>query len=129
MKRFNLLTILLAVVVTFTAVSCTTTQGASDDYYENSRQVGNRIYVDDPYRGTVVLERDPYTGRYYDVTNSYGSYSNRYSPYGYDPYYRTNPYYRNRTIYAPQQQQQTEEQRQDWQRQRDEARRKVLGRN
>ena len=76
--------------------SCATTQNtSSDDYDEDTRtqQVGNRLYVQDPFYGTVVLERDPFTGRYYDV-----SYGSRYgtSYYGTYPYrgYRSS-YYQN----------------------------------
>jgi hypothetical protein len=76
-------------------------QTAGDDYYDPSPQVSSapsRIYVDDPYRpgATILMERDPYSGRYYPVQTpygAYGSYGGVYStpaPYGssYDPYYR-----------------------------------------
>ena len=126
MKRINFLSVAIVVVLMVSAVSCTTMQGASDDYYTDNYPMGNRIYVDDPYRGTVVLEKDPYTGRYYEV-----------SPYGYSPnsyrssrnsdYYRNNHYrnYRNYGNYntAPAQNQQ----RVESDRKREEARRKVLG--
>ncbi len=127
--KFNLLSLMLAVVVVFTAVSCTPSQYATDDRYDRDRQIGNRVYIDDPYRGTVVLERDPYTGRYYDVTNSYGyGYGSRYSPYGYSPYDYDRRYSRSydRT-YQQQRPQETQQQREDRSNRREDARRKVLG--
>jgi hypothetical protein len=131
MKRFNLFIVLAAILVTG-LVSCTSSQMATDENEQVGRQVGNRLYIDDPYRGTVVLERDPYTGRYYDVTSRY-SYG-----YGYDNGYNSpyssrmsSPYYRNynrgygRVYQTPQQP--TEEQKRQYQQGRDEARKKVLG--
>lgn len=84
MKRFNFSLVAIALVLIVTAVSCTTMAGSQDDYYgQESRVYGNRVYVDDPYRGTVVLQRDPRTGRYYEISS-------------YDPYYN-NGYYGNRS--------------------------------
>ena len=116
MKRFNFLTVMIALVLMVTAVSCSTMQGTEDEYY-GRRVPGspNRVYVEDPYRGTVVLERDPYSGRYYEV-NSYGSaygygngydtryrrYNNNVRSYGYG---RDNRY-RNNNTYQQQYQQQ-----------------------
>jgi len=133
MKKFNFLSAVIAVVLMVTAVSCTTMQGAADDeYYSAGRQVGNRIYVDDPYYGTVVLERDPYSGRYYQVS-PYG-YSTPYRNYNryyrnYNNYYRDRGYYSrdNRNNNSGNNQQQTEEQKKNWEKQRDDARKKVLG--
>ena len=134
MKRFNFIPAVIAIVLMITAASCTTMTGAQDEYYERSQ--ANRIYVEDPYRGTVVLERDPYTGRYYEV-NSYGSnsrvyrnnsvYNNGY--YGRNNRYRTNNSYPRSSsprVYQNSQQP-TEEQKRDQQIKRDEARKKVLG--
>ena len=139
MKNYKFISALLAVIVAFAITSCTTSQGPYDETYDRSRvgdyevtrQVGNRLYVDDPYRGTIILERDPYTGRYYDVTNSYGVSSpyTRYNTYG-SRGYRTynNNIYRNTTprtnTPAPQQPQRGSE---DWQKSREEARKRVLG--
>ena len=81
MKNIKFLLGLLTVVIVM--ASCATTQGAMDDSdMDNPRtqQIGNRVYMQDPYYGTVVLERDPFTGRYYDV--SYGSRLGYGSPYG-----------------------------------------------
>lgn len=84
MKNIKFLLGLFAAVIVM--ASCATTQGTMGDDYDNprSQQIGNRIYMQDPYYGTVVLERDPFTGRYYDVT--YGSrydygYGRRYGGY------------------------------------------------
>jgi hypothetical protein len=128
----------IVLVLMVTAVSCTTMTGTQDEYYERG-QTSNRVYVEDPYRGTVVLERDPYTGRYYEV-NSYGSYNNRYPrvynsnsygrSYGSGSRSRNNDrYYRNDTRPSRPHQQapNTEEQKREQKQNKDEARKKVLG--
>ncbi len=131
MKNFKFLPVVFILALVITAVGCTTLRETGDDeYYERSAPVSNRIYVDDPYRGTVVLERDPFTGRYYEV-NSYGSYNGSRNR-GYDPNYgRTNNYPRDRRIYrTPQQnteQQPTQEQIKAREKNKEEARKKVLG--
>ena|SRR5215204_7754096 len=120
---------LLAILTTIVVMaSCATTQGASGDEYDDmdgTKRIGNRVYVDDPYYGTVVLERDPFTGRYYDVTNGYSGYRSPYNTYGRS--YRTTPrYYRNNsggTI----QQRPVQQQRETPQVNREEARKKILG--
>lgn len=143
MKRFNLLSMVVAVVLVVAAVSCTPMRESGDDYYEpSSRAASNRVYVEDPYRGVVVLERDPYTGRYYEV-NSYGSaYGNYYGNGRYsDRYYGRNSSgygsrtydsrYNRGTSQSPRvtqpAQQPTQEQIKEREKTRDEARRKVLG--
>ena len=126
MKSLNFLSVVLALVLVVAAVSCTTLQGGYDDeYYSTDRRTPNRIYVEDPYYGTVVLERDPYSGRYYQVSPygySYGS-NNRYYR-GYNNRYRDSYYYRNRSNNSGNQQQAEQQKRE---KQRDEARKKVLG--
>jgi hypothetical protein len=118
-----LLAIFTAAVV---MASCATTQGVSDEDFdgENTRRIGNRVYVDDPYYGTVVLERDPFTGRYYDVTYGYGGLRSPYNTWNRG--YRTYPrYYRNNnnngrgTIQRPAQREVPVN--------REEARKKILG--
>lgn len=135
MKRFNFLLAAIALVLTITAVSCTTMAGTQDDYYNGQRVYGDRIYVDDPYRGTVVLQRDPRTGRYYEVSgySPYydGSYSNRY--YGgrgyrtyensYPSYRRNNGGYSNNTNNNQYNSRSSEEYKKD----KDDARNRVLG--
>jgi hypothetical protein len=131
MKRFNFLSVVVALVLMVAAVGCTTMQGAEDDYYGTQRVQGspNRIYVDDPYRGTVVLERDPYSGRYYEVspygsTNVYGNrYDSRYDRRYYGSGRNNNRYYRNNGTYQPVPQQQPGGTGKD----RGESRKKILG--
>jgi hypothetical protein len=107
---------------------CVTTRDTAEDYdEENVTRIGNRVYVDDPYYGRVILERDPFSGRYYDVTNGsrgYSSYNNYYRSYrGYPRYYNNYPrsYNNNNSgnVQRPSQEQ--------IQRNREEARKKVLG--
>lgn len=134
MKRFNFLLVAIAIVLTITAVSCTTMAGTQDDYYsgQEARVYGNRIYVDDPYRGTIVLERDPRTGRYYEVNSYYndryyGTRSRAYDPYYGSPYYgrRNGGYYQrnnNNSNNSQNNQRPTDDNKK-----RDEARKKILG--
>ena len=79
--------------------SCVTTESASGEDYddlERTRRIGNRVYVDDPYYGTVVLERDPFTGRYFDVTYGYRGIGSPYNSWNMYRGYRTAPrVYRN----------------------------------
>ena len=71
--------------------------GMQDEY--GDRPVARRVYIEDPYRGMVLLERDARTGRYYEA-NGYG-YGRTYY-YGNGPYLdyndyqgRNNRYFRN----------------------------------
>jgi len=135
MKRSNFLLVAIALALTITAVSCTTMAGTQDDYYNTreARVYGDRVYVDDPYRGTIVLERDPRTGRYYEVSSPYynGYYGNRYYDRRYGRVYNS-PYYRggngnynrnNNNSHNQNTQRPTEDDRKT----RDEARKKILG--
>jgi hypothetical protein len=129
----------IAVLLTVTIFSCTPIQHATEDdeyYTETRRQAPNRIYVNDPYLGYVLLERDPWSGRYYQVgPNGFNSLYNpgyyRNGFYGNDGYYRNNRisdngYYRRNNAPRNNQPQQSDDKRQ---RQREEARRKILGGN
>lgn len=95
MKNFSLLSVVIAGLLMVTVLSCTPMYESTRDddgyYTETRRRAPSRILVDDPYAGTVILQRDPWTGRYYQVS-PYGYYS----PYGYNsPYYDrgwNNPY-------------------------------------
>ena len=79
MKNIKFLIGFFAVVL---LVGCVPTRGTMMDDYDyddpRARQMGNRVIMQDPLYGTVILERDPYTGRYFDVTpgsrfgNGYG---------------------------------------------------------
>ena len=127
MKSRNLLSMVIAGLLLVTAVSCTSTRDIyeEDDQYRTSRQAPHRIIVDDPYYGAVVLERDPFTGRYYQI-GTYGQSAYGYNRYGDARYYRDYP--RRQVInqrgnqapsVSPEQREKT----------RQEARRKVLGNN
>lgn len=133
MKNIKFLLGLLAVVMIM--ASCATTQGAMEDDGSlndpRTQQIGNRLYLQDPYYGTVVLERDPYTGRYFDVT-----YGSRFGTglYGADPYgpYRGNinrGYYGGGRRGVVVQQQQPAAPRQESQPSREEVRKRILGSN
>jgi hypothetical protein len=139
MKRINILSVMVALVVMITAVSCTTMTETQDDYY--GRTGASRVYVDDPYRGTVVLERDPYSGRYYEVSpygnygtsrvyGSYGTYGGRYYNNNNSRNYNrnnNNRNYNNRNYRGQDTQRPAQEQRTDHQQSREEARKKILG--
>jgi hypothetical protein len=129
MKRFNFLSMAIVAILMVAAVGCTTLTESQDDRY--SRTMGtDRIYVDDPYRGTIVLERDPFSGRYYEV-NSYNIYNDRYRRgYGrYDNRYYGRNVYRGRNTNTTPQRPPTQEQIRETQKNKDEARQKVLGGN
>jgi hypothetical protein len=140
MKRFPFLSVVIAGLLMVAAVGCTTMKELpeDDDYtYQQSRVAPGRILVDDPYYGTIVLERDPFTGRYYQVNDRFGSYgySSRYNNYDRyrDGYSRNqNTYYRSRqqqpVTRAPQNTQ-TEDQKREFERQKQEARRRILGKS
>ena len=125
MKNIKFLLALLTSVVIL--ASCATTQNSAyddEDLDARTKQIGNRLYIDDPFYGRVVLERDPFTGRYYDVTYGYNRYS---SPYyrGYTArpsggYYKNYGGYRGGTVQQP-------PSREDVQKGKDEARKKILG--
>lgn len=128
MKRVKLLMAMFAAVAIM--ASCTTTQYASDDLDETTtRRIGNRVYVDDPFYGQVVLERDPFTGRYYDVTYGNRGFASPYNSWNYrgyrnnyvrPPYRGSNPSLpRNYNIQRPSQEK--------LQQSREETRNKVLG--
>ena len=136
MKRFNFLLVAVALVLTITAVSCTTMAGTEDGYYDQQARVyPNRVYVEDPYRGTVVLQQDPRTGRYYEVTPYYdnyyggssGIYSREYRTYGYGGGYpsrrASGGYYSGNTTNNQNNNRSSEE----YKKNRDDARNKVLG--
>ncbi|HZH63602.1 MAG TPA: hypothetical protein VEY10_01835 [Flavisolibacter sp.] len=92
--------LLAVVIIAVLTTGCVTTQEAvGDDYDEDVRtqQSGNRLYVQDPFYGTVVLERDPFSGRYYDVTNGYRGFPSRYN--GLNTYRRNGNYNRNYGTY------------------------------
>jgi hypothetical protein len=129
--------LLAVVIIAVLMVSCTTTQRAiGDDNYDDdvrTEQSGNRLYVQDQFYGTVILERDPFSGRYYDVTNGYRGLNSPYNGFNgnrrYGNYNRSYGNYKsgysNRnigTIQRPSTQQPAQPTR-------EEARKKILGSN
>ncbi|GAB4091969.1 hypothetical protein [Flaviaesturariibacter terrae] len=98
MKNTFLGSIVGAGLLAALAVGCAPLQQSTgDDYYEPDPRVSttapSRIWVDDPYRpgASILMERDPFSGRYYPVSSGYGAYS----PYGAGypaPYGAYNPY-------------------------------------
>jgi hypothetical protein len=133
MKRFTFLSAVILILLMVAGASCTTlNSGYDDEYYTTNDRTPNRIYVDDGYNGTIVLEKDPYTGRYYQVSPyGYSSGYNNYNRYNRN-YSRNRVYSRNNNGYnypsnTNTNQQPTEQQRKDWEKKRSEARSKVLG--
>src|SRR5215217_5234713 len=87
MKRSFFLQMVVLATLVVTAVSCGMPIGATGDYYEEAPARGN-VYYGDPYYGgvnTIIVERDPFTGRYYQVSPGlYGTgvYARPAYPYG-----------------------------------------------
>lgn len=73
MKRFPFLSAALIAVLMVVAVGCTVPYDtAGGDYYED--RIGHGGYYGSHYGSNViVVERDPFTGRYYEVA-PYGTY-------------------------------------------------------
>ncbi|MFN2457306.1 MAG: hypothetical protein ABR502_03800 [Chitinophagaceae bacterium] len=94
MKRFNLVQVALLAVLMVVAASCTPYRDAYGEYYEDEpvyRSYGTPAIGNG---SVIILERDPFTGRYYQVS-PYGYYSG--SPYSYDNRYYNRGYdYYNR---------------------------------
>ncbi len=147
MKRFPFLSAALIAVLAVVAVGCTVPyETAGGGYYEDRADRGG--YYGSPYGSNViVVERDPYTGRYYQVS-PYGSYG--YGTGGgryYDPRYNNPRYnnnhnvnrgtrynnvrnggaYRNNDAQRQQQAQQREQQRQSDVRQMESTKESILG--
>lgn len=109
MKRFSFLPMVVLAALLVAVASCSTPMGASGGAYEEAPVQGN-VYYADPYLGglnTIIVERDPYTGRYYQVSPGYygggGVYTPAYPYYGGRGYYGgggsrryANPNYNNR---------------------------------
>ena len=100
MKRFKFLQVALIAVLVVAAVSCGIPRSVSDEYYDDYPS-GN-VYYGNPYGAPpVILQRDPFTGQYYQVT-PYGAYAYPSTPYyGYNRgyRYRNNNHYGNRGGY------------------------------
>jgi len=86
MKRINFVSVAFIAVLMVLAISCTPLQQSQGGYEEAPRS--SRVYRTAPYgsQQVIVVERDPFTGQYYQVgPNAY---------YGGSPF-NTNPYYSN----------------------------------
>src|SRR5215213_9475645 len=87
MKRFSFLQASVLVALMVAVASCGVPMGTTGDYYEDAPTRRN-VYYGDPYYGgvnTIIVERDPYTGRYYQVSPGYyggGMYSKPVYPRG-----------------------------------------------
>ena len=93
MKKFNFLSLLAGLVVIVTLASCGMTQpGYGDEQYPDRTVRSRSIYSDPYYSGTQIV-RDPYTGRYYEVTPISPGYDTYGYPYGSYGTYGSNPYY------------------------------------
>ena len=144
MKRFPFLPAALIAILAVVAVGCTVPYETAGGYYEDRVERGG-YYGGSPYGSNViVVERDPYTGRYYQVS-PYGSYG--YPARGgryYDSRYYNNNHnvnrgtrynnnvrnggsYRNNDVQRQQQAQQREQQRQADVRQMESNRESILG--
>jgi len=119
MKRFNFVHVLSMLVLVVILASCGFTQpGYGEDY--SDRPVRSRQIYSDPYYGNATtIVRDPYTGRYYEVTpvgpygydtysapySTYGGHNTRYYGRGNSRGYSNNTPRRSQTTTQPQQQQ------------------------
>lgn len=148
MKRFPFLSAALIAVLMVVAVGCTIPYDTAGGYYEDRPDRGGYYggYSNSPYGSNViVVERDPYTGRYYEVS-PYGA-----TPYGYgggrgvyvaprnntrynnnrDTRYnntvRDGGSYRNNEVQRQQQTQQREQQRQAEAKQMESTKESILG--
>lgn len=126
MKRFPFLQVAFMVALMVTIVSCTLPREASGGYYEDDGPARRNAYYGNPYYGNdvIIVERDPYTGRYYQVS-PYGAYS---SPYGvYSSPYNSRRYRGDNYYSTPRQNRQSQEQRAEGQRRINEAKESILG--
>lgn len=142
MKRFPFLSVALIGILMVVAVGCTIPyETAGGGYYEDRADRGS--YYGSPYGSNViVVERDPYTGRYYQVS-PYGSYGYPSGGRYYDSRYNNNHNvnrgtrynnnvrnggtYRNNDAQRQQQAQQREQQRQADVRQMESSKESILG--
>jgi hypothetical protein len=107
MKITRILPVFVLSAFLVLAVGCSTMQPVADEEYVTSsarQEQPARIYVQDPYNygRTIIMDRDPVTGRYYQVypTPVYDSRYDRY--YGssiYDNRRYDDRYYSNRDQY------------------------------
>lgn len=114
-------------ILMVTAVSCTAIREGG--YYEEMDSRGSAYYGQPGLYGrdVIVVERDPFTGRYYPVS-PYGYYSTPHGYYG-TPYYSHRNYnqsnrshYRNSPVQGP-----SPQQREQTRVQMDASKSKILG--
>jgi hypothetical protein len=94
MKKINSLSFFLIATVMMVAISCGLPRDISAEYYDDypdNRYNGRNLYGNNP----VYIERDPFTGRYYQVYPYGGGYYNRVVPYG-NGFYSNRHYNNNR---------------------------------
>lgn len=138
MKQVSFLQVGLLAVLMAMIASCGVPMGTTGDYYEEA-PVRRNVYYGDPYYGgvnTIIVERDPFTGRYYQVAP--GGYGRAYGapvyPYG-SRRNNTGRYYDNRNnarsngyykTYPQSQPRQAPVQREQAQQQRERAKESIL---
>ena len=116
MKKINFVHILTMLVLVVVLASCGLTQPGYGDDYSDRTVRSRQVYADPYYSNAPSIVRDPYTGRYYEVTPvspyGYDTYSSPYGTYGNSRYYGrssgrrySNNYPRRSQSTQPQQQQ------------------------
>ena len=83
MKRTPIVSMVALALLSVVLVSCGMQHAIADEGFEEDRMTNRPYYYNSPWAGpnTIVVERDPFTGRYYQVAP--GGF---YSPWGYDPW-------------------------------------------
>ena len=140
MKNYRFLQMAVIAILLVTAVGCTAIREGSGYYEDEPTSCGTYFGGPRNYggRNVIVVERDPYTGRYYQVSpyDTYGGgyYSNPYPNYyrgydrGYSRGYNNNNSYRNYNNGSVQQQQPTQQQTEERRAEQNNARDQILGR-
>ena len=143
MKHLSFIRVAVLLALVVTVASCGMPLYSTDGYYEEA-PVRRDVYRGSVYGGSapIVYERDPYTGRYYEVNpysdyrsgryydrrssryNNNDRYNNRYNNSGYNNGNGNNTYRNYPRQAQPQTNQQTPQQKQQ---EREEAREKILG--
>lgn len=97
--RFIQMAVILTLMVT--AVSCgMQREMTGDDYYTQEERSSNRYHRNNTAgTRTIIVERDPYTGRYYEVSPYSGFMT--LSPFDNPFYYNDRRYYNNNRTYYP----------------------------
>ena len=98
MKHLSFIRVAVLLALVVTVASCRMPLYSTDGYYEEA-PVSRDVYRGSVYGGSapIVYERDPYTGRYYEV-NPYSVYARPgryYDPRSNSRYYNDSRYYNN----------------------------------